>query len=107
MQYTVRKIPKWLDKAIRDRAKTLGKSINDVIIDLLYDGFRANGQLVKRRDLSKFAGTWVEDPAFDEAMKGFEQINPETWGMTNDPNYARHEPVQRSSTRRSGRRRSA
>jgi hypothetical protein len=107
MQYTIRNIPKPLDQAIRERAKAIRSSINDVTIELLFAAFRALGQPVKRRDLSRFVGTWVEDPAFDQAMKDFEQINPETWGLTDDPNYARHEPVQRPSTRRPRRRRSA
>ena len=30
-----------------------------------------------KRDLSDIAGTWVDDPEFDEAMKDFERIDPE------------------------------
>ena len=36
-------------------------------------------QPVKYRDLSDIAGTWVEDPAFDEAMRDQDQVDPEMW----------------------------
>jgi hypothetical protein len=32
-----------------------------------------------QRDLSDIAGTWVEDPEFDEVMKAQRQIDPELW----------------------------
>ena len=106
MQYTIRNIPKFLDQAIRARAKTTGRSINDVTIELLFDAFRAHGQPVKRRDLSKYLGTWVEDPAFDEAMKDFDRVDLESWGI-NDESGTGRQSLQRPSARRPGRRRSA
>ena len=33
----------------------------------------------KRRDLADLAGTWVEDPAFDQALAGQDQVDPELW----------------------------
>jgi hypothetical protein len=32
-----------------------------------------------RRDLSDLAGTWVEDPGFDQALAGQDQVDPELW----------------------------
>jgi len=34
---------------------------------------------VKRRDLSDLVGSWVEDPAFDEAIRDQDRIDPEMW----------------------------
>jgi hypothetical protein len=106
MQYTIRNIPKPLDKVLRAKAKKQRRSLNDVIIEAMSEGLRALGHPVKYRDLSGIAGTWVEDPAFDEAMKDFERIDYDQWGLP-DPNRAGHQPVQRSSARRERRRRSA
>jgi hypothetical protein len=33
----------------------------------------------KQRDLSDLAGTWVEDPAFDEAIADQDRIDPDLW----------------------------
>jgi hypothetical protein len=33
----------------------------------------------KQRDLSALAGTWVEDPAFDEAIADQDKIDPDMW----------------------------
>lgn len=32
-----------------------------------------------QRDLSDIAGTWVDDPGFDEAIAAQRQIDPELW----------------------------
>ena len=106
MQYTIRNIPKPLDQALRKKAKVEKRSLNDVAIDAMVNGLRQQGYPVKKRDLSWIAGTWVEDPGFDEAMKDFERIDYEEWGLP-DPSRAGHEQVRRSSARRERRRRSA
>ncbi len=36
-----------------------------------------NGE--RRRDLSDLAGTWVEDPAFDEAIRDQDVVDPDLW----------------------------
>jgi tRNA(fMet)-specific endonuclease VapC len=33
----------------------------------------------KQRDLSDLAGTWVEDPGFDEAMSDQDRVDPDMW----------------------------
>jgi len=36
-------------------------------------------QGVRQRDLSDLAGSWVEDPAFDQAIIDQDQIDPALW----------------------------
>ena len=81
MQYTVRKIPKDVDKQLRAKAKAEGKSLNQIAIEALERavGISRNGEPIKYRDLSDLAGTWVEDPVFDEIMREQDQIDPEMW----------------------------
>jgi hypothetical protein len=106
MQYTIRNVQAALDAAIRSRMKATGQSLNDTLLDAIADGLRAKGTVVKYRDLSKLAGTWVEDPGFDEAMKYFERIDPEMWDATHDSG-AGHKSIHRLPKRRVTRRRSA
>jgi hypothetical protein len=78
-QFTVRAVPKAVDEALRERARKEGKSLNQVLVEALKRGLDVNDNRPLERALQRLAGTWVEDPAFDEVMKDFERINPETW----------------------------
>ena len=79
MQYTIRQIPKEVDQALRRRAKSEGKSLNETIISVLQEAFAGNGVKKKYRDLSDIAGTWVEDPEFDKIIEEQRRIDPEDW----------------------------
>lgn len=79
MQYTLRNIPRRLDKALRAKAKAEGKSINTIAVEALEAAMGVNGQPVVRRDLSGIVGTWVEDPAFDAVIREHDQVDPEMW----------------------------
>jgi plasmid stability protein len=81
MQYTLRNIPEKVDHALRKKAKEQGRSLNEVALEALaiVSGVHEPAERIKRRDLSDLAGTWVEDPAFDAAIKEMDQIDPELW----------------------------
>ena len=79
MQYTVRKIPAALDKAIRGRARTEGKSINEVAVAALVHGLGLGSESVVRRDLGDIAGTWTKDKAVEEALAAQDRIDKDLW----------------------------
>lgn len=79
MQYTIRNIPKKVDRALRDRAKAERKSLNQVAIDALKAATGLSGQPVKRRDLSDIAGSWISDPAVEAALRDQDRVDPEAW----------------------------
>ena len=79
MQYTIRNLPARLDKLIRRRAKAEGKSLNTVAVEALMEAFGLRGSVPARRDLGKLAGSWVEDPAVDEALQEQRGIDDEMW----------------------------
>jgi len=79
MQYTIRNLPARLDKLIRKRAKEEGKSLNTVALEALMEAFGLRGSVSARRDLSKLAGSWVEDVAVDEALRAQRCIDDEMW----------------------------
>jgi len=79
VQYTIRGIPTEIDKELRRRARTTGKSLNEVVIEALADGLGLSNVRRKRRDLSDIVGTWVEDKDFDNAIADQRRIDQEKW----------------------------
>jgi hypothetical protein len=81
MRYTIRNIPPAIDAVLRSRAKREGKSLNQVAIDALHNAARARCRK-SQIDLSDVAGTWIEDPGFDRAMKEFGKVDKKRWKRT-------------------------
>jgi plasmid stability protein len=79
MQYTIRRIPRAVDAALRRRAKNEGRSLNAVAVDALTQGAGVDRAHQPVRDLSDVAGTWQHDPAFDEAIAAQDQIDESIW----------------------------
>ena len=79
MQYTLRKIPRPVDKALRERARREGRSLNGVALEALARGCGVADVRVKQRDLSDIAGTWVEDPALDGAIADQDVVDEDLW----------------------------
>jgi hypothetical protein len=79
MQYTLRNIPRKVDQALRAKAKAERKSINRAAVDALKAGLGISDTPTKKRDLSDIAGTWVDDPLFEQIRQEHEQIDPEIW----------------------------
>jgi hypothetical protein len=78
MQYTIRNIPAALDKAIKARAKQLGKSVNQVALEALA---RSLGDPVRHRNLRKMPGAWSNSEAteFDRFLELERKIDRELW----------------------------
>ena len=79
MQYTIRNIPKTLDTMLRARARKQGKSLNETVIEALARAMGFSSEPIRFRDLSQFAGTWVEDPEFDKAIEDQHRIDEGLW----------------------------
>jgi plasmid stability protein len=78
MQYTIRGIPEAVDAALRRRARTTGKSLNEAAIDALAEGTGLGGPR-KRRNLGKIAGTWRADKSFEAALAMQDQVDEDLW----------------------------
>jgi hypothetical protein len=79
MQYTIRRIPKLVDDAIRERARSTGKSLNEAVVDVLADGAGVKGKPRKRRELGDIAGTWKTDKSFESALADQDRIDKDLW----------------------------
>ena len=78
VQYTIRGVPAYVDKAIRARAKKENKSLNQLALEALQQALGLDKPKV-HTDLDEFIGTWVEDPEFDKIMAEQDQIDEESW----------------------------
>jgi plasmid stability protein len=79
MQYTVRGIPDALDKALRQRAREEGKSLNEVTVETLAEGLGIGEEAVPRRDLSDITGTWKREASVEAALKAQDAVDEELW----------------------------
>jgi hypothetical protein len=79
MQYTIRGIPEAVDTALRERAHSTRKSLNEAAIEALAEGAGVNGIPRKRRDLSDIAGTWKADKAFESALAAQDRVDEDLW----------------------------
>jgi plasmid stability protein len=78
MQYTIRGIPADLDRALKARAKRLGKSVNDVALEALAESV---GKPMRRRNLRAMPGAWSKREAsqFDHFLDEHRTIDAELW----------------------------
>lgn len=79
MQYTIRKVPLAIDKAVRQRARAEGKSLNAVAVKALADGLGLQREAVVRRDLGDIVGTWAKDAATERALAAQDRIDKPLW----------------------------
>lgn len=79
MQYTVRRVPEAVDRAIRERARASSKSLNEVMVEALAEGLGLGREKIERRDLADVVGTWHEDDAFEEAIAAQDQVDEDLW----------------------------
>ena len=80
MQYTIRNLPPGIDRAIRERARTENKSLNEVTIEALQRAFGLHGDLLPpQRDLTGIAGSWEESAELSSALDEQRRIDPELW----------------------------
>ncbi len=81
MQYTVRQVPKAVDKALRAKAKAEGKSLNEVAVEALKSGLGLCDADAPKRDLSFMVGTLTPEDAraIEETRAVCDQIDEDAW----------------------------
>lgn len=76
IQYTIRGIPREVDRILRQKAARRKKSLNQLIVDELVE---ATVGRMQQTDFSDLTGRWTPDPAFDEIIAAQRQIDPDKW----------------------------
>jgi hypothetical protein len=79
IQYTVRGVSERTDAVLREIAVEEGVSLNTVALSLLDAATDQGSEGPRAHDLDSLSGSWVADPAFDDAVKAFDQIDPAIW----------------------------
>ena len=76
VQYTIRGVPREVDRALRLKAARHKQSLNQVILNELTE---ASIGRKRRADFSDLTGRWTPDPAFDEILAEQRQIDWDQW----------------------------
>ena len=79
MQYTLRRIPKQVDAALRRRAKRERKTLNQVALEALAEGLGVLEETKKRRSVADLVGARRKDPELEAALEDQRRIDPELW----------------------------
>lgn len=79
MQYTLRKVPAPVDRALRERARRDGQSLNTVALEALRSALGVEAETTRKRDLGDVAGTWVADRAVDRALTDQRKVDEDLW----------------------------
>lgn len=77
-QYTIRRVPPSVDAALRAKARRQGRSLNAVALEALRTGSGV-AATARYHDLDSFFGSWVADPAADQALRDQHKIDPDLW----------------------------
>lgn len=79
IQYTLRDVPESVDRELRSRATRERQSLNSVALNILAVGLGMSGEPPRSHDLDPVAGSWIEDPAFDAALKSMDKVDKALW----------------------------
>jgi hypothetical protein len=74
VQYTIRGIPREVDRVLRQKAARRKQSLNQVVVDELVNAAQGH-----KEDFSDLTGQWTPDPAFDDIMAAQRKIDMEKW----------------------------
>lgn len=76
VQYTIRGIPREVDRILRRRAARTKTSLNQVVLEELE---RATVGETRRAKFIDLAGKWEEDPGFDRVIASTRRIDKRKW----------------------------
>jgi plasmid stability protein len=76
IQYTIRGVPREVDRALRQKAARRKRSLNQVILEELTEATIGGRQ---KADFSDVTGRWTPDAAFDKIMAAQRQIDWDKW----------------------------
>ncbi len=79
MQYTLRGVPQAVDRALRDRARREGISLNQAAVEALVRALGLGDRPVRHRSLDALRGHWHDDPDFERAIAEQHRIDESLW----------------------------
>lgn len=80
IQYTIRAIPKSVDRRLRRLAKETGKSLNQVAVEALARGAGiTDAEPHARRDVDYLIGSWKPEDEARDAFGAMRAVDPKLW----------------------------
>ena len=76
VQYTIRGIPREVDRSLRQKAALRKQSLNQLIVEEL--SMATSGRR-RKANFTDLVGQWTPDPGFDEIMAAQRKIDPDKW----------------------------
>lgn len=78
-QYTLRNVPASVDKALRRLAKSKGRSLNGLLLDIVREAAGVATEPAVHHDLDHLIGSWVSDPETERALDEQRRVVPGDW----------------------------
>jgi hypothetical protein len=78
-QYTLRNVPASVDRSLRRLAKSRGRSLNGLLLDIVRDAAGMTAEPAEHHDLDHLIGTWVSDPETERALDEQRSVVPGDW----------------------------
>ncbi|MCC6525021.1 MAG: hypothetical protein IT373_20370 [Polyangiaceae bacterium] len=79
VQYTIRDVPRSVDRALRKRAVDQGRSLNAVVLEVLATAAAVAQAPRVHDDLDHLIGSWVHDPETDRALDEQRKVDLRDW----------------------------
>lgn len=79
LQYTIRNLPKEIDRVLRRKAKEEHMSLNQTVLEILKQGIGLANEVPEHHDLDFLIASWQEDPEAEKAIHEQRRIDPEKW----------------------------
>ena len=78
VQYSIRGVPREVDRLLRERASRRHFSLNRLVVDELTLTRMTTGH-AEKADFSDLVGKWTPDAAFDKIVKSQRRIDRSEW----------------------------
>ncbi len=78
-QYTIRGVPGRVDRALREKSRREGRSLNQLALDALRRFVDVPEEPAAHRDLDDLIGSWIEDPDIAAALEDQRRVDEEIW----------------------------
>ena len=78
-QYTIRKVPPSIDRALRKKAREQKRSLNSVVLEAMAENVGLGVEEDVYADLDFLIGSWVQDPKTDQVLKTQREVDLRDW----------------------------
>ena len=78
-QYTIRNVPRSVDRALRKRALAQRRSLNAILLEALTDAAAVAKEPRLHDDLDHLIGSWIHEPEIDRALDDQRTVDLRDW----------------------------